>query len=450
MRRNLLSVLLMVLVVSAALPFTFADGSLGLGAVSPQYHKRGDLVNYNGWTTPSASGIEVGILVRDYLSSDIFTDQVTTVESPIGTFTGSFILNLGSEGRDTIYASATGFTNASATFYADFTPPTSTVTSPANNTTVYSAPSTITGDFNDPLLADGNTGSGVSSVTLTLQRASDNAYWTGSTWGSETWLPTNLNQPNTGNWTIQNPSAITPWDPTIYHIIQNTTDTAGNSRISGVTSFTYTSYSSTVLTALPAYQGARLSWTTVSGADSYDVFYHVPSWNQQSFGNVPSSTLSLDATIPPGPFAWDQIVTWTVRPMIGGNPRDDLAGSADALASSFKINVTSTEVLVETTSEIKVRLNYASINFTAISTGTQIGEIVSATTPPTPIAILMSSPILLTEYGTTGYYLIDYTPSGGITPGNYEVWFFLWNQLPNEGGSWETYTVKVVATVTVS
>jgi hypothetical protein len=421
-------------------------GSIFLNAVSPQYYRQGVVVSFSGGTNPQTSSVQVTITVKDHLDVTVFTEQVTTEETT-GAFSGQFTLNMGGEGLDTIHATAAQFNPASTTFLADFTPPTSTVTAPANQTTTYTPPSSIVGTFSDPLLTDGNPGSGVITVTITIQRVSDEAYWTGSAWGAETWLFATLNQPASGQITLD--LTAVSWTMGDYKIIQNTTDTAGNFHISGTTIFTYESRTTTVVTALDAYHGARLSWTAVSGIDSYNINYTVQGGSSQFFVSEPSSILSLDVSTLPVE-AWGQDITWTVTPVVGGVPLLDSSGSATALSSRYMVESLGAVVIVSNSHELKIRLNFKSVTFTPILSGIQIGEVLDTNPTPEPIIILSMSPVYLASYGSTGYYIIDFTPQGGFTPGVYHVWFFLWSSLPSDNEPvWEPYIVKVDVPVTI-
>jgi hypothetical protein len=89
-----------------------------LDPISPQNYQRGDTVYYTGTVTiggsPAPDGTDVGIVVKDSLGVEIFTDQKTTT---LGAFSGSFIIgSSGSQGLWTLYASS-GTGQDSETFY---------------------------------------------------------------------------------------------------------------------------------------------------------------------------------------------------------------------------------------------------------------------------------------------------------------------------------------------
>src|SRR2546427_8325889 len=86
-----------------------------------------------------------------------------------------------SDGSHTIYVHGKDAANnwgatASATFTKDTTPPTVSVTAPANGAFYHAAavPSPFTGDVADNT---GGVGLNPNSTSFTLQRASDNRYW---------------------------------------------------------------------------------------------------------------------------------------------------------------------------------------------------------------------------------------------------------------------------------
>jgi hypothetical protein len=108
------------------------------------------------------------------------------------------------------------------------------------------------------------------------------------------------------------------------------------------------------------------------------------------------------------------------------------------------------EVLVHTHNEIKVKLNYRSNTYDSISSGVQVAELLIGTSSPTPIIVLVTSPINLPHYDSTGYYMFDYTPTSPLAPGEYQVWFFLWTSMPSDGGEWHPYMVKVVVNITIT
>jgi hypothetical protein len=118
---------------------------------------------------------------------------------------------------------------------------------------------------------------------------------------------------------------------------------------------------------------------------------------------------------------------------------DAKLGDSDPLVVVSEISETSVTVLVHTTDEVEVRLDYQSNIHDPIGPGVQMGELLAGTTP---IAIMVTSPINLPSHGS-GYYVIDYTPASPLAHGHYQVWFFILNAMPSDGGGHQ-YMTKVV------
>jgi hypothetical protein len=115
----------------------------------------------------------------------------------------------------------------------------------------------------------------------------------------------------------------------------------------------------------------------------------------------------------------------------------------------MNINPGTIDTLVSSRSEIKIKLNYQSNTHDPISSGVQVAELDGPPTPMTPIVVLVTSPVNLPSYGSTGYYMIDYTPSSPLAPGNYQVRFFIWDAMPSDGGG-HPYMVEVVVDITIT
>jgi hypothetical protein len=118
---------------------------------------------------------------------------------------------------------------------------------------------------------------------------------------------------------------------------------------------------------------------------------------------------------------------------------DAKLGDSDPFVVVSEISETSVTVLVHTTDEVEVRLDYQSNIHDPIGPGVQMGELLAGTTP---IAIMVTSPINLPSHGS-GYYVIDYTPASPLAHGHYQVWFFILNAMPSDGGGHQ-YMTKVV------
>jgi hypothetical protein len=208
-----------------------------------------------------------------------------------------------------------------------------------------------------------------------------------------------------------------------------------------------------------AYHGASISWTTTPGVGGWDLYWSLdPTFLPKTslvtlsgetlayaFDTLPSVTGKTGETT-----VWGSTVYYQVIPSIGGAEQPNLGGSASALAWTTKIEITGTTILASSAGGIRVRINFRSRCLTPITTGVQIGEILTGATTPTPLAVLYTSSINLAGFLSEDYYTVSYTPSEGIPSGEYKVWFFLWNSLPTEGGSWESYAVKTEVPVTVS
>ena len=203
--------------------FTISTAVVTLNAISPQYYTRGATVSYSGTViiggSPAPDGTTVEIVVKDHLDVGVLTEPRTTTS---GAFSGSFVIgSSGAEGLWTLYASS-GDGSAQTGFYLDVSAPASSVSTPGQGSTVNSIP-VISGVASDPNLADGNPGSGVSSVMITLQRVSDSLYWTGSAWGSLTWLAASYSD---GSWSYD--SSGVGWMAGSYIVVSKAADVAGN------------------------------------------------------------------------------------------------------------------------------------------------------------------------------------------------------------------------------
>jgi hypothetical protein len=108
------------------------------------------------------------------------------------------------------------------------------------------------------------------------------------------------------------------------------------------------------------------------------------------------------------------------------------------------------EVLVSTHDEIKVKLTYQSYALGPISSGVQVAELLGPPTPMTPIVVLVTSPVNLPSSGSTGYYMIDYTPASPLAPGSYQVCFFIFDEMPSEPGGGHPYMYEVFVPITIT
>ena len=207
-----------------------------------------------------------------------------------------------------------------------------------------------------------------------------------------------------------------------------------------------------VVAAASAYHGARLSWSWSSAADSWNIYW---SLNSGMSGKVllnltpiSGNVFSNDTNDLPSN-AWNQTIYYQIVPVLSGVESLPNAGIASALAAPMEIKPVSVEVLVSNENEIRVRLNYTLVNFASISSGVQVAELLAGTSPPTPIVVLVTSPINLPNYNSTGYIMIDYTPASPLAHGHYQVWFFIWDAMLSEQDGGHPYMTKVIVDITI-
>lgn len=584
-----------------------ATVSITITSINPQYCRHGAIVTYAGSLADGAAGVQISVIATDHMGTIIFVDQLTSQTG--GFFQGSFALNLGLEGQETLTVTAPGYTAATANFYADFTPPINAITAPADGSIIHGPMNAVNGVAIDPDLVDGHMGSQVGQVTVTIMRWSDGLFWTGSEWGAQTQLLATLTP---SGWTFDT-SAVTWTNGVTYTFTAIATDTAGNqadpstaqatmqpSQVimtvsyavigggdmyeaptlnyihdcqvatytltptptpisvdeetvwsvtpnpltgSGSTerwvanqtltgsaaeiSITFTYYhqfqlvmqsnpiaggttipsegnywydAATIvqigatanlgfsfdgwtgsgdggytgsdiqvsvtmnapiietanfrtkqitLAASPAYHGAVLAWA--GEANSWNLYW---SLDPEMVGKVLLTSQLGDSTgysttsLPSA--TWNKTVYYQLVPVIAGVEYVSHAPIASALSEPMKIESVSVQVLVNNPSEVKVRLDYRSVLPALIDHGVVIGELLTATETPTPISIFYVSPIYLSGYNAPGFYMFDYSPTSNLPPGQYQVWFFIWNSLPSEGEYWEPYMVKVSVVFTIS
>jgi hypothetical protein len=219
-----------------------------------------------------------------------------------------------------------------------------------------------------------------------------------------------------------------------------------NGAVSETATFTFEPITEFLLT--PIYHHVNVTWA--GSADGWDLYWSLtPDMSDKVLlKSLPGIPLVYMTHSPP-PSTWNNTVYYQLIPLINGAEQPSVAVVDSTIVLPFPVEEMSVNVLASNTDEIKVRLNYQSVNDGGITTGVQIGEILTSDSTPTPIAIFTTAPVNLPSYHSTGYYIIDYTPTTPLAPGHYQVWFFLWKQLPGENGEFETYMVKVVVTVTV-
>src|SRR5439155_306984 len=182
--------------------------------------------------------------------ANLATTHSATTGSTTVTWTSSATLPTWSsqtDGTFTVQATATDkggntFTGSAITFILDATPPTLAVTTTPGDGGAFAgatAPATFSGN-----VADNAAGTGLNAnlTTFTLQRGSDNFYWTGSAWQSAVFNLGATNAATTSNTVAAWTSAATPppsssqTDGT-YTVQATATDKAGNTVTGASVSF---------------------------------------------------------------------------------------------------------------------------------------------------------------------------------------------------------------------
>src|SRR5437667_236814 len=232
--------------------------------------------NINGavqWTSNSdATGRTVGVSIRqgtgNYWDGTAFSSASEVFNAATGSFSGnggktwSYAFVLPPDGSYTVRAEGTqtgapNLFSASNTFTIESTPPiTASVTAPVNGT-VY-GPATVPATFSGSA-ADNSGGAGLSanSTTFTLQRPSDNFYWTGTTWQSGVFNLATAHSATTSNtavtWTSSAtlPTWSTQTDGT-YTVQAKATDAAGNTFTGTAITFTLDKTAPTASVTTPA------------------------------------------------------------------------------------------------------------------------------------------------------------------------------------------------------
>src|SRR5439155_5049751 len=217
--------------------------------------------NINGavqWTSNSdATGRTVGVSIRqgtgNYWDGTAFSSASEVFNAATGSFSGnggktwSYAFVLPPDGSYTVRAEGTqtgapNLFSASNTFTIESTPPiTASVTAPVNGT-VY-GPATVPATFSGSA-ADNSGGAGLSanSTTFTLQRPTDNFYWTGSAWQAAVFNLATTHSATTGNTTASWTSTATmpTWSSqadATYTVQAKVTDSVGNTATSTAVTF---------------------------------------------------------------------------------------------------------------------------------------------------------------------------------------------------------------------
>ncbi|MFA5780416.1 MAG: SBBP repeat-containing protein [Elusimicrobiota bacterium] len=172
-----------------------------------------DIIQYRVWTLPA----QTGSIVKDW------TNIATNVNVPSYTTDWQVDFNSLYNLSATNYISVRAWdvagntTTVNDVFYVkkDTAPPTSVITSPADGTNLSLL--TISGTANDNY--------GLSQVEIKIKRLSDNQYWAGSNWGSETWLLASGVNP-WGYYGLNDYSYLTAGAS--YWVVSRASDTMGN------------------------------------------------------------------------------------------------------------------------------------------------------------------------------------------------------------------------------
>ncbi|MBI5573593.1 MAG: gliding motility-associated C-terminal domain-containing protein [Elusimicrobia bacterium] len=242
-------------------------------------------------------------LFVDFVSLSI-SEGTTGYHWPALTDNGTYWWRVWSEDiNDVVGSTSTTLgVGGNARLWFDNTLPVSSVTFPVNGSTTNFL-TTISGTASD--------NASINKVELKIQRLSDNNYWTGSAWGSATWLSASQN-PGWSTWKYTGLNNTDLTNATSYWVVSRASDTAGNIESSTVGSSTFT-FIDTIspagisnLTALPgANEGQiKLTWTapgddgTVGGISNgqYEIKYtSVAIITNGNYGSPPNpfSTITI-------------------------------------------------------------------------------------------------------------------------------------------------------------
>src|SRR5213078_1276767 len=175
------------------------------------------------------------------------------------------------------------------TFTLDRTAPTASVTTPANGSVFQAAavPASFSGSAADN---NGGVGLNANGTTFTLQRSSDNFYWTSSAWQSAAFNLATTHSATTGNtaaaWT--DTGALPTWSSAVdgtYTVQATATDAAGNT-FAG-TAITFTLDKTAPITA---------SVTTPANGSSFSSSTVPVSWSGSAADNSSGVGLNANST----------------------------------------------------------------------------------------------------------------------------------------------------------
>ncbi len=274
--------------------------SLSLDPLSKEYYKEDDTVSISGQFLPEDTYQYIWD-ATDTNGDPIWTapyEQDTDTDGTFGHNTyDEFTLGAGAEGECTVTVKQSGTSlTATQTFKYDQTNPESTVTSPADGS-YQNVVDTISGGCSD--------GYGeVQTVEITIHDDTDNDYWTGSVWGSETWLTTDSNP---SSWSYDS-SGVTWESGHTYTVTSRATDKAGLVQTTTTTStFTFDDTDPSVTVTSP--NGGEywsdthdITWTasdTNMASNPITLYYSDDSgstWTEIASGEANDGSYSWDTT----------------------------------------------------------------------------------------------------------------------------------------------------------
>src|SRR5207237_365099 len=231
------------------------------------------------------------------------------------------------------------FTGAAVSFILDnVAPTTASVTTPAGGSAFRAAtvPATFSGSVADN---SGGVGLNANSTTFTLQRSSDNNYWTGSAWQAAAFSLAATNSATTGStaatWTSS--ATLPTWasesDGT-YTVQATATDKAGNTFTGTAVTFTLDNTNPITASVTAPIDGTLYNASTV------------PTTSTGKAGNTftgPAITFTLDRTAPTTasvttPVSGSAFRAATVPATFSGSAADNTGGSGlNANSTTFTL-----------------------------------------------------------------------------------------------------------------
>src|SRR3989339_622377 len=223
----------------AGITGTSTDTTSGVTLVKLRIKNITDTTYYDGSWTSSDPGYNLSVVGTDNW----------TYATPAWTSGKIYLIQV--QGTD--FAGNTETAGVGNSFKFDTTPPSSAITSPTNGQTLYSAPAPA-GTASDNL-------AGVKKVQVNIKNITDTTYWTGSTWGADTWVDAD----GTTTWS----STVTVWTSNKDYQLRSKAQDNGllwETPSSGVT-FTYIADSTSPESAVvsPANGAVIKTFSSVSG-----------------------------------------------------------------------------------------------------------------------------------------------------------------------------------------